>query len=225
MQQWMQACHFGVATVVKENSTQSSVITQQGQNLKLKGCYLFLQIKKKIGVLSTIKFLRDLLPQRLNAVTALCVSLCLTSYTLTCRTMALVNKKDVLDCIEMNSLVRVDQLVEILRVRAWENDPSSRAAQECWSFLGGRQHVESWCQKINDIYWGLFWRCLETEWRIYHLIMPFEPKVQCIHIQMIGPILNICLCHGHICQYEAFKARQSRLMAWMCHGRLTTWEG
>jgi hypothetical protein len=103
------------------------------------------------------KFLRDLLPQRLNAVVALCVSLCLISYTLTFRMLALVNKKDVLDCIETNSvvgvdlLVGVDQLVEILRVRAWANDHSNRAAQECRSFLGGRQHVESWCQKINDI--------------------------------------------------------------------------
>ena len=57
------------------------------------------------------KFLRDLLPQRLNAVVALCVSLCLTSYTLTCCMLALVNKKDVLDCIEINSVVGVDQLV------------------------------------------------------------------------------------------------------------------
>jgi hypothetical protein len=56
-------------------------------------------------------FLRDLLPRRLNAVVALCVSLCHTSYTLTGHTLALVNKKDVLDCIETNSVVGVDQLV------------------------------------------------------------------------------------------------------------------
>jgi hypothetical protein len=63
--------------------------------------------------MSMTKFLRDLLPQRLNAVAAaLCVSLCLTSYNWTCRTLGLVNKKDVLDCIEMNSVTRVDQLVE-----------------------------------------------------------------------------------------------------------------
>jgi hypothetical protein len=58
------------------------------------------------------KFLRDLLPQRLNAVDALCVSLCLTSYNWTCCTLGLVNKKDVLNCIETNSVIGVDQLVE-----------------------------------------------------------------------------------------------------------------
>ena len=63
-------------------------------------------------MLSTTKFLRDLLPQRLNAVAALCVSLCLTSYNWTCRTLGLVDKKDVLDCIETNSVIGVDQLVE-----------------------------------------------------------------------------------------------------------------
>ncbi len=92
----MQAYHCGV---VKKNSAQSSVITQQGQNLKLKGCYCLL---KKNGVLGKMKFLRDLLPQRLKAGIALCVSLCLTSYNRTCRTLGLVNKKDVLDCIETN---------------------------------------------------------------------------------------------------------------------------
>ncbi len=86
--------------------------------------------KEKKGVLSTTKFLRDLLPQRLNAVIVLCVSLCLTSYTLTCRTLALVNKKDVLDCIETNSVVGVDQLVEILHIHAWANDPSNSAVQD-----------------------------------------------------------------------------------------------
>jgi hypothetical protein len=67
--------------------------------------------KEKMAVLSTTKFLRDFLLQRLNAVVALCVSFCRTSYTLTCHTLALVNKKDVLDCIETNSVVGVDQLV------------------------------------------------------------------------------------------------------------------
>jgi hypothetical protein len=86
------------------------------------------------------KFLRELLPQRLSAVIALCILLCLTSYTLTCCTLALVDKKDVLDCIEANSVVGVDQLVEILHVRAWANDPRDRAAQECQTFLRGRQH-------------------------------------------------------------------------------------
>ena len=65
-----------------------------------------------MGVLSTTKFLRDLLPQRLNAVAALCVSLCLTSYNWICCTLGLVNKKDALDCIETNSVIGVDQLVE-----------------------------------------------------------------------------------------------------------------
>jgi hypothetical protein len=44
--QWMEACHCVMTTTIKENSGQSSVITQQGQNLKLKGCYCFLQKKK-----------------------------------------------------------------------------------------------------------------------------------------------------------------------------------
>ena len=65
-----------------------------------------------MGVLSTIKLLRDLLPQRLNALAALCVSLCLISYNWTCRTLGLVDKKDVLDCIETNSAIMVDQVVE-----------------------------------------------------------------------------------------------------------------
>jgi len=59
-----------------------------------------------MGVLSTTKFLRDLWSQRLNAVAELCVSLCLTSYNWTNCTLAIfVNKKDVLDCIESNSVV------------------------------------------------------------------------------------------------------------------------
>jgi hypothetical protein len=43
----MQTCHCGLATIVEESSAQSSVVTQQGQNLKLKGCYCFLKKKKK----------------------------------------------------------------------------------------------------------------------------------------------------------------------------------
>jgi hypothetical protein len=57
------------------------------------------------------KFLRDLLPQRLNAFVELCISLCLTSYNWT-HAQALVDKKDVLDCIETKSVIGVDQLVE-----------------------------------------------------------------------------------------------------------------
>ncbi len=68
--------------------------------------------KKKLWVLNTTKFLRDLLPPRLNAVAAICVSLCLTSYHCTYCTLGLVDKKDVLDCIETNSVIGVDQLVE-----------------------------------------------------------------------------------------------------------------
>ncbi len=45
----------------------------------LKVAIVFLK-RKILVVLSMTKFLRDLLPQRLNAVTALCVSLYLTSY-------------------------------------------------------------------------------------------------------------------------------------------------
>ncbi len=48
--------------------------------------------RNKLGLLNTTKFLRDLLPQRLDAVAALCVSLCLTSYYWTCRTLGLVEK-------------------------------------------------------------------------------------------------------------------------------------
>ena len=81
------------------------VVTKRGQNLKLKGCYYFLK-KKKMGVLSTTKFLRDLLHQILIAVAALCVSLCLS------HTLGLVDKKDVLDCKEMNSVIGEDHLVE-----------------------------------------------------------------------------------------------------------------
>jgi hypothetical protein len=40
-------------------------------------------LKEKMGVLSTTKFLRDLLPQRLNDVVELCISLYLTSYNWT----------------------------------------------------------------------------------------------------------------------------------------------
>jgi|694.fasta_scaffold19283_8 hypothetical protein len=59
-----------------------------------------------MGVLSTTKFSRDLLSQRLNAVAEICVSLCLTSYNWTNRTLSIfINNKDVLDCIESNSVV------------------------------------------------------------------------------------------------------------------------
>ncbi len=68
--------------------------------------------RKKMGVLNMTNFLRDLLPQRLNAVAALCVSLRLTSYHWTCHTLGLVDKNDVLDCIKTNSVIGVDQLVE-----------------------------------------------------------------------------------------------------------------
>ncbi len=44
----MQACYCGMASTIKENSAQSSVIKQKGQILNLKGCYCFLK-KKKIG--------------------------------------------------------------------------------------------------------------------------------------------------------------------------------
>jgi hypothetical protein len=90
-------------------SAQSSVITQQGQNLKLKGWYCFL--KRKNGVLSTTKFLRDLLPQRLNAAVELCILFCLTSYNWTCAHWRLSTRK-MSDCIETNSVIGVDQLVE-----------------------------------------------------------------------------------------------------------------
>jgi hypothetical protein len=88
----------------KRIHAQSSAVTQQGRNLKLKGCLSLL--KKMMGVLSTMKFLRDLLSQRLNALAEFCVSLCLTSYNWTNYTLVMfINKKDVLDCIESNSVV------------------------------------------------------------------------------------------------------------------------
>jgi hypothetical protein len=43
----MQACYCGMASAIIEISAQSSIVTQQGQNLKLKGCYFFLKKKKK----------------------------------------------------------------------------------------------------------------------------------------------------------------------------------
>jgi hypothetical protein len=44
----MHACYCGMASAIKENSAQSSFVTQWGQILKLKGFYFFLK-KKKIG--------------------------------------------------------------------------------------------------------------------------------------------------------------------------------
>ena len=39
-----------MASTIKENSAQSSVVTQWGQNLKLKGCYCILEKKEIVGV-------------------------------------------------------------------------------------------------------------------------------------------------------------------------------
>jgi hypothetical protein len=89
----------------------SQSLPNEARTSNSKVAIIFLK-RKKWGVMSMTKFLRDLLPQRLNAVAALCVSLCLTSYNWTCPTLGLVNKKDVLDCIETNSEIGVDQLVE-----------------------------------------------------------------------------------------------------------------
>jgi hypothetical protein len=50
-------------------------------------------LKEKNGALSTTKFQRDLLPQRLNAVVELCISLCLTSYNWTCTHWHLLTRK------------------------------------------------------------------------------------------------------------------------------------
>ncbi len=146
MWQLIQAYHCGMVSIVKRNSAQSSVVTQQGQNLKLKGCYCFL--KRKNGGVEHNK-----VPERPFASE---VKWCRwTLYLivphiiqLDSHILALVNKKDVSDCIEMNSVVGEYQLVEkrILCVRAWANDPSNQ------------------CQKINDISWGLFCRWLEAEW-------------------------------------------------------------
>ncbi len=85
--------------------------------------------------------------------------------------------------------------------------PYNRAAQISVINLGGRHYVESQCQKMNDISWGLLCRWLEAERRIHHQIMPCEPKVYGIHIQLIGPILNIHLFHGKIYQCEPVKAK------------------
>ncbi len=49
------------------------------------------------------------------------------------RTLALVNKNDVSDCIETNSEIGVDQFgreKKILLILAWANDLSDRVAQE-----------------------------------------------------------------------------------------------
>jgi hypothetical protein len=107
----MQTCYCGMASAIKENSAQSSGITQWGQNLKLKGCYCFLKRKKSGGVE------HNKVPERSFASEIKCccssfVSLCLTSYNWTCHTLGLFDKKDMLDCTEMNSVIGVDQLVE-----------------------------------------------------------------------------------------------------------------
>jgi hypothetical protein len=128
----MQACHCGMATIVKENSTQSSVIIQQGQNLKLKGCYCFLRKVKNGGVE------HHKVPERPFASEVKCCHCTLylivppiiqldMLHTGTCQ------QESASDSIEMNSVVGVDQLVEILHVHAWENDSSNTAAQECRS--------------------------------------------------------------------------------------------
>jgi hypothetical protein len=62
----MQACYCGMAFAIEENSAQSSVVTQWGQNLKLKGCYCFLKKKKIKGVE------HDKLPERLFASEGKC---------------------------------------------------------------------------------------------------------------------------------------------------------
>jgi hypothetical protein len=55
------------------------------------------------------KFLRDLLPQRLNAVAELCVSLCLTSYNWTCFTLALCHQERCVRLHRDEQVVGVDQ--------------------------------------------------------------------------------------------------------------------
>ncbi len=55
------------------------------------------------------KFLRDLLPQRLNAIIEFCISLIVPHIIqLDSCTLALVDKNHVSDCIEMNSVAGVD---------------------------------------------------------------------------------------------------------------------
>ncbi len=49
--------------------------------------------------------------------------------------------------------------------------------------------------------------------RIHYQNMPCEPKVQHIHIHLMGPILIICLCHGHIACVN--QLRQNRLGQWL----------
>jgi hypothetical protein len=49
--------------------------------------------------------------------------------------------------------------------------------------------------------------------RIHHQNMHCEPKVQHIHIHLMGPILNICLCHGHIASVN--QLRQNRVSQWL----------
>ncbi len=101
-----------MASVVKENSAKSSAITQQGQNLKLKGCYCLLKKKNKNSGVE-----QDKVPERPIASEDECChcTLCLIVphiIKLDSPTLALVNKKDVSNCIETNSVEGVDQLVE-----------------------------------------------------------------------------------------------------------------
>jgi hypothetical protein len=108
----MQACYCGIVSTTKEISAQSSVITQQGQNLKLKGCYCFLNKKKKIGGAEHEKVSERPFA---SEVKCCCCTLCLIVPHIIQMDMlhtGLVDKKDVLDCIEMNSVIEVDQLVE-----------------------------------------------------------------------------------------------------------------
>jgi hypothetical protein len=51
--------------------------------------------------------------------------------------LALVNKKDVFNCIEANSVVKVDQLVD-KRNLAWAINPSNKAAQKSVGHKPGR---------------------------------------------------------------------------------------
>ena len=115
MWQLMQACYCGMASTIKENSAQSSVIKQKGQILNLKGCYCFLK-KKKIGGVEHNK-----VPERPFASEVKCCRwiLCLVVphiIQLDSRTLALVDKNDVSDCIETNSEIGVDWFLSVLAV-------------------------------------------------------------------------------------------------------------
>jgi hypothetical protein len=105
MLQWMQACYCGMASAIIEISAQSSIVTQQGQNLKLKGCYCF---QKKIGGVEHNK-----VPERPFASEVKCCRWTLYLIMphiiqLDSSTLALVDKNDVSDCIETNSEIGVD---------------------------------------------------------------------------------------------------------------------